>query len=474
MVEQSYFWDGTALGDATLAPYDETEFGAAYRHSLGQSFVIGDYLNILEVKTTNTNDASVTVGTGAAYVFGWLYENTSILTFVIAAQGGGNNRIDLLTLQYDSVNQTVRAVVVAGVAAANPTLPATPANALALGYVYVPNGFGAGSTVARNTVHDLRIINSPAIGNHRYVEQPNLIPNAEYLAYPVPASVPTRWQLLAGTAAAQVANITSTPRGSSVEVTIGGANQGIFINLPTPQQDQDKGNSTVYTLVGVIKVTAGQSVPIINIQRMYSTGVFETVASQQFSRTGTYFYFIRFTIDNIDYAAFTTTNPVDLIRITFTGTNGTFTVGQLRLTKGYTYTRHREEHELIMFESALTDAAWNDTAKANGYTTINLAATFGGVISRSVRGIIFRLRARDSGSAGAAGGCFVTVYPRTPVVGGAEDGYVEIRGVTNDIPREVLGITTTDGSVTPSFTLFIGGTGVNTMKVTLQIVGILT
>lgn len=116
MVERSRFWDGTVLGDATVAPYD-----AATEFSEVMLAIAGDYpdankggvLGLLSLAVTSPSANTVRVAAGQALVWGTWYENTANLDFTIPTPAG-STRIDRIVLRKSWAAQTVRLVRIAG------------------------------------------------------------------------------------------------------------------------------------------------------------------------------------------------------------------------------------------------------------------------------------------------------------------------------------------------------------------------
>lgn len=131
MTERSYVWDGQLIGDATIAPYDTSEWARIWRNLTGGARVnygvlkgTGDGTNEpLTVRATSPASKNVDVLQGAALVHGRLYETDATVTLAIAPNASGNPRIDLVILRADFVLQTVRLAVKQGTPAASPTPP---------------------------------------------------------------------------------------------------------------------------------------------------------------------------------------------------------------------------------------------------------------------------------------------------------------------------------------------------------------
>jgi hypothetical protein len=127
MTETSYYWEGIATGDATLAPYLETVFHSLWKKLFTQNDnegVLFGYLNSLSVSGIS---GGVIVESGAALVNGWFYENDSQLTLAIETPAS-NPRIDRIVVQLNPGSQIARVAVVQGTEAASPTAPALTQN----------------------------------------------------------------------------------------------------------------------------------------------------------------------------------------------------------------------------------------------------------------------------------------------------------------------------------------------------------
>lgn len=115
MTERSYYWGGTTVGDASLAPYDNDEFTDIWRklflHDRTAQGVIKSNLNELAVSGAGS---PVTVATGAAVVDGNFYENDGNPTVAIPTPAA-STRIDRIVLRKDFSAQTVRITRIAGV-----------------------------------------------------------------------------------------------------------------------------------------------------------------------------------------------------------------------------------------------------------------------------------------------------------------------------------------------------------------------
>jgi hypothetical protein len=167
MTEKSYYWDGTAVGDASLAPYNELVYHENWYKLFSRKNnggVIDDYLNELAVTGVS---GGIQVATGAAICDGWFYENDNALTVEIPTPTT-NPRIDTISIRMDFAAQTVRANRIAGTEAASPTAPAITQNHgavwdIELAYVSITTG-------GVITVTDRRLVCNTPLGQSDAIE----------------------------------------------------------------------------------------------------------------------------------------------------------------------------------------------------------------------------------------------------------------------------------------------------------------
>lgn len=117
MTEQSFGWDGTTLGDATLAEYSSKEFFhdwfkfvLLYNGNMGVVDTgFSGYTGGLQV---SAGSGVVTVETGFAIVNGRMYKNDAQLT--LTPDNTASQRADRVVLRSDFAAQTIRAVILKG------------------------------------------------------------------------------------------------------------------------------------------------------------------------------------------------------------------------------------------------------------------------------------------------------------------------------------------------------------------------
>jgi len=456
MAQQSFFYGGTA-GDASLSPYSSAEYAEAMSDIYGGDFVIGDYLNNLHLESSGAGDASVVLSSGGALCKGIVFESDADVSITLDAQAGGINRIDRIVLRYDSAAQTVRPTVIKGTAAAVPTVPALTANDMALWYVYVPDGFGAASTVASDVVHDERVINVPSPLSTRFSVK-NVMPNSEFMAYAQGhgvAAAPDGWVATGVVPVCQsIAAFGSVKRGRAVSVELQ-AGDTLETWIPIPYADPNDSDSGWVTIKGLVGITTN-TVKLEVSQYSVALGA-DLLAERTFTRTGSeHEYVIRVPTNVASY---------DQLLLSWSTAAGcAFTFGQIIVTAGFTPGPFRVKHETIMFDSLLTDANWSATAKGSGTTTISLNADFNANILRDTRGLLLRL-IFATGTNGAYLRSLNKVAPATCISGGPYSPGAS--GTLEDIAQVAI-----TGDINRQFRLVVDVAGGANIASTANIVGI--
>lgn len=126
MAESSIFWPTGTTGDGA-SPYTDTQLFAWLRRTFTKNpaaeAVLRGYANELQV---TAGSGKVTVGTGAAYVYGIPYENNAALDIAIPTPSS-NTRYDRIVLRADWTAKTVRLARLAGTEGGGyPTVTQTP------------------------------------------------------------------------------------------------------------------------------------------------------------------------------------------------------------------------------------------------------------------------------------------------------------------------------------------------------------
>jgi len=415
--------------------YDYSDFAEAFEHIYGTSFVIPDG-NDLDAASTGAGDASLTIAAGFAQCLGYLYENTAAKTITLSAQGGGNNRIDRIVLRRDTIAQTIRLTVIEGTPAVNPSIPALTANDMALYYVYVPDGFGAASTVQDYNIHDERVFCHPSI-IHDTESIQNLIQNSEFMAFSDPTSgsgVPEMWRTNVATGSITATSILGSraPRGQALSITLANNEWLEFATFP-PYSNINDNSEVILTLKGSLQLSAGE----VEISLQSEPGP-TTHTYKRYKITGTTLDFlIRYKLDYDTYSSITAFKVH--IENTAGAGNISFTLNPMILARSYIPGPYKQNHELLYLLNNLTDANWNSTAKATGTYQIDLDTDFSGIVLPGVRNVIGRLRAQDTNSAAGASPIGIEALSYYPNPTGSA-GRIELIGLPNSSLQEELSI----------------------------------
>jgi hypothetical protein len=475
MAETSFFWGGTTVGDATAAPYNAVEVSSALSNVLG-SFVIpytfdsGDGPGFELFVGISAVIGTVSVSPGAALVKGILYISDAYENITIASNASGNPRIDRIVLQRDTATQDVRLVATQGTPGATPTPPAVDLNnELPIAWVWVADGYDSGvDIIADAEIHDERVFKETG-PSHTQSARKNMLKNAEYIGVTAPISAASfaKWVV---NGAPSVSPNTNTYRGYRLGITSATNNEGIETTVTC---NQDFTDNPLFTLYGYFTCTQGLvSVKIYRVN--LSTGVSTLERIKYFRPLNT--------ITEI-YIRERITTEEDAIRIVVNtesaAANDTANVAELTLTHGYmpivVY-----NHEIIWLDLPMTDAGWTSSAKSTGANTINLASSFGSVFVPYMRGVILRVRCRDSASAAAVAGSSTSLSfhhkneATFPDYTGAI-ALVSCAGRANDTWEEqVVYVPLDHTDSNASFKVYVTASGAGTLDATIEVLGIIT
>ncbi|MCI1952576.1 MAG: hypothetical protein LKJ50_05535 [Clostridiales bacterium] len=117
MAEHSSFFNGPT--------YDAADF-AAFFASFFKNGVFARPATGLQVRARH-NDMRVTISPGVAFIDGYRYEldnSDSEFNFTVPTANGSLDRMDIIVVRRDLVNQIAKLVYIAGTAASNPSVPA--------------------------------------------------------------------------------------------------------------------------------------------------------------------------------------------------------------------------------------------------------------------------------------------------------------------------------------------------------------
>ena len=152
MSQQKYGFFNSSGGDRV---YSATDF-AAYFGSLVSNGVFNT--NAANLQVTAGTGLSVSVAAGSAWINGYRYENTDVLTLTLTTVNGSNPRIDRIVVRLSMVNRNITLNVLTGTAAATPSAPALTRNSdvYELGIADILVGKGA-VTISSGDITDTRL-----------------------------------------------------------------------------------------------------------------------------------------------------------------------------------------------------------------------------------------------------------------------------------------------------------------------------
>lgn len=403
----------------------------------------------------------ISVLSGAAVIHGLLFVSDSTVSFAISPNTTANTRYDFLVLRKDDYLQTARLMLVEGV-----------------------NGYTAPYETSRDTTSDmvLATITMPAytdvlpsyhIKDERiffsyHSQSENLLTNSEFLAVSqlTVGIPPEAWIYTGAPVAVSSTDITLTSYSSVLKQA-----RGRYITLTTGSLMQtfvfQEGVDANLALTGFVSCTSGTAFIRIELLDQYE-GVLGTFKE-------TYIFDSLHTSAHVNCVAhFGGIDRAKYARFTFGSITGAVTFSGFTMCSGYTTDYTLPKSEVIMFKTPVTDANYDGDAKSTSTDTVDLTTDFGGNILIGTLGCYLRVRARDSGSAGAAAGtCYVGIAESSTGV----QRRLQLAGVTNDVYRQIqipvqVDRWVVEGDATPQFYVDMAATGAGTLDVTIEIVGI--
>lgn len=476
MTETSYFWDGTTLGDASLAPYDDTEMADAMQ-SIARNVVIpgsgdGDLGDELRVGFSG-NTGTVLVNIGAAMVGGILYVNDALYEPTIASNASGNPRIDRVVIERDDVAQTARVDILQGTPGATPSPPnVATTKYTTLAWVYVPNGYDS----AVDTPIGEYIFDERNFFNNGYYEEysynTNLLSNPSFIAWSSGASpaAPDKWSLIS----TPVVSInTKSQRGVGLDLTTGPGTEGVETTVTANMLNDE----ALFTLRVGVEVQSGTAyIQIYRINLSTNSATLERTKTLHPVSTTLRYIIIRELI--------TYTSNFEAVAIRVVGGTGAdqFYFYDPSLSMGYKAIAPFK-HEVIMLDNAMALTNWTASARSSSSQVVSLSTEFAGTYiwpaSTYLRGVIMRVRCRDSGSAGATDAldCAVTLHHHyDPAMSFSSCvGAVSCAARANDSwAEDIVYLPINHNDNTGSFRLRCWATGAGTLDVTLEVIGYIT
>lgn len=400
MAQGSAFWEGRTVGDAAgsiwASRYTAVEYSDVYSKWLQSNsvrgFVLGGYANNLAVSANSPAAMNVLVATGAAMIRGRIYENDASQTLTIGTADATNPRLDRIVIRINFTAQTIILTVLAGTAAASPSLPSLTQSAttyeISLGYVYVA---ALAATIAATDVHDEREFYANAETLLTSLAQDNMLANSEFMAFSnldvssraVGVFAPDLWALvLTPTGLANATKPAQMVRGRAVQITSNAASEGISQTVPVKA-------STTYVLRTLINVTAGDVGSIVVTTNAASPGTI----TKYTRRTGAWI---------TEQIIYTTESDATTMTISLLCLNSTDVVsfGQSLLLEGYLTGPYRAIHEIIPFAFSIGDSAWTDDTVGTAIIPIDFDTEFQTLILPGTKAVQVLAAIKDSNASG--------------------------------------------------------------------------
>lgn len=386
MAEDSLLWDGTTTGHAAStdiwnAPYSSAEMSDLFSTLLGsdvaKGFVIPGFGNDLKVQANSPVALNVVVKSGRLMVRGRLYGNTSDNTLTIGAADATNPRLDRIVARISFAAQTLTLAVLAGTAAATPSLPALTQNTttyeISLAYVWVA---ATATTLADTEIHDERVFAANLESILGTIHQSNLLRNSEFMAFSQGSGTHCAdlWELVLTPSNFQVATKPAAmSRGRAIQITADAANEGMYQRIYVKP-------STTYVIKGLVNVTAGD----VGVVKITTNSASPNTITRNIRRTGAW-------IEELIY--YTTESDATYLDLSLLCLSNTDIVkfGQFLLVEGYIPGTFRQIRELIMFSENGVVAA-NIGAESSGAQTITCQTEWPNHVPEGTIGIVVNMQ----------------------------------------------------------------------------------
>lgn len=397
MTEKSLFWDDGATGDQAYSPYDSNEFSRSWLQKIFAAYstgcVVPSYGSDLDISVNTGADRALTLASGAAFVQGYFYENSSTVSVTLEENISGSPRLDRIVLRVDWEERTVRVAVLTGTPTATPGLPElTQIRGKtweeSLYYVWVESSVGVLSEL---DIHDDRQF---GLSLKKSTSRKNFLVNSEFMAWsgynsgvagPIPFGSNIILYFMARRYKPDYWTEEGSIKPSSLSDSAVASHPGWTRDDPPPQQL--RGFSVMFStntnLSGIsqkvfvapdekftVKVLIYVPRGSIGVVAVETDGDTPLSKYKYIRRTGEWIeYTLRFTAPT--NASFAT------IKLLAAASNTKAKFGQCMLVQGYSPGPFRPVHETLIFDTyvGLTtrlrmDAIWIDTITGNVVTRV--------------------------------------------------------------------------------------------------------
>jgi len=485
MTEKSWLWDGTAIGDATLAPYDKDIFNKWFAisasHDYNRVYVLPGIYNDLFISPIATQSyATVQIASGAAIVGKYIYISDETIYFNIdSLSSSGFYRYDSIILRLNKLTQEIRLAILRGEEAASSPVPPTLTQNNTTWEIEIARIYIDSVSFVVDEEHLSVYLHFLPIGPYFNSNPNNIILDPECFEYVPRATTDLpAWVYFKDIGTLNLtSSILPQTRGGSITLTNGSASDHFVQTCGLALKENDP-----FTIEGIIKLNDSTTAVDI-ICYLYETEHPITLgaAFDYFnSPTPDSTYTIRIIGSGTHHIkrTFYAQQDIGSIRIFIKGqaTTNNFSIGQFLMSPGYFTGGIRSRHKIYPLVDRHSNTSWDGDAKSSGTTQIDLTTSFGGYILPHIRGLVLKVQARDSGSA-ANTNVYVQIlsYNSTTVY-----GELRLDGVpNNDIRSRHIMVYTdepfhTSLSAIHGFAVLVSATGAGTMDVWIDVVGIIT
>lgn len=456
MTERSYVWNGTVGGDATLAPYNRSEFNPYLFASLcsygSSTYVVPGYLDELRVDYSSDNIYSVTINSGAALIKNFLYVQDEPITLSLSSVSG--YRIDRVVLRIDYLKQTIVPAIIEGSAHSAFTYTSVLKGSLTQIEEILWEGELAQVLVTSTSVESVSGDRRLFLVNARAKTTPNHIRNSEFLVFTQTGTgnSPEYWESV-GSPDTNVALPSTQARGYSIYLV---ANESLTQTIPV--------DSSIYHTVSIHTLVISAFCIKIKLRGRKLNGAYTD-------------YIISNSMFNDDvFLTHTFTDLISEIEITLEPITTGY-VGQVVCRLEHYTGNNQFITDIIPFRDVLTDANWDGDAKSTVQTVIDFSVDYGPTIRNGSFGAFVRLEGRDSS---ALTNVTKSLTAECSPVNFADYGILECGGLGADYLRSLtcivpLNFATHRSSLSPAqMRLSVVATGAGTLDAWAELVGLLT
>lgn len=456
MTERSYMWDGTATGDASLAPYDKNEFNDYVFGMLSglnpEGFIVPGYLDNLFPEIGSETPFNFVLHSGAALVHNYLYVSDEPQYVSLTIPAEGYYRVDRIVLRVDPLANTITLIVLEG--EETTSLLQSFSNIAPLVQIedflwdYELARVLVDESETYNICGDFRsfLVNLTDVPNHT-----NLVYNSEFLGYSQITDGPEQWETSG-----------SVNRSGTLPETQERGTTAVFDGSETLTYHQAVDSDTLQSIALTVLSVEDDFIILKLRGKKLNSQYTDWIRSGNFYETITK---LHYTFDE-----YISEIEIELERLPVTTTNA----GQVICKIGFHPHNNQLFQELVGLREAYTSTTWDGDAKSTGttLTTLTLFTYFNAGTYAS----IMRLEGRDSGS--AANACDIYLQANTAPT--TVYATMHCGGITNDTLRSLTCFMPTRLNIHKSINndsrinIGVTASGAGTLDAWVEMVGLIT